>query len=81
MELESAALQLSLSSLSDEALILLLKNKCHWSTRISREKFGRDEEEKIVRNIIIEPNNTGVFLYISSYFPEIARAIALNTRN
>jgi hypothetical protein len=75
MELESAALQLALSSLSDEALILLLKNKCEWSTSISREKFSKDEEEKIVRHVTIEPDHTGVFLYISYYFPEIARAI------
>jgi hypothetical protein len=75
MELESAALQLSISSLSDEALILLLKKKCDWSTRISQEKFSKDEEKKIVRKITIEPDNTGVFLYISYYFPEIARAI------
>lgn len=75
MELEYAALQLAISSLSDEALILLLKNKCDWSTRISQEKFSKDEEEKIVRNVTIKPDHTGVFLYISYYFPEIARAI------
>lgn len=75
MEFEYAALQLSLSGLSDEALILLLKNKCDWSTRISQEKLSKDEEEKIVRKVIIEPDHTGVFLYISYYFPEIAWAI------
>ena len=75
MELENKALQLAISSLSDEALIILLQNKCDWSTGISREKFVPDEEEKIVRTVTIEPDNTAVFLYLSYYFKEIARAI------
>ena len=76
MKPETAALQLAISSLSDEALIILLKNKCDWSTRIKCEKFAPDEEEKIVRTVTIKPENSAVFLYISDYFPEIARAIS-----